>query len=139
MVVVSKRESDYMPMNTSNAEILTAAIEGFESQKRRIDEQIAQLKQMLDGKQPQTAGAPAAAGRKRRKMSAAARARISEAQRKRWAATKQPATHAAAPKKRKLSAAGRKRIIAATKARWARVRAEREKPAAKRTGKAATA
>jgi formate dehydrogenase assembly factor FdhD len=34
------------------AEILEAAIEGFEAQKRRIDEQIAQVRQLLKGVQP---------------------------------------------------------------------------------------
>src|ERR1035441_1303835 len=31
-----------------NTEIINAAIEGFESQKRRIDDQIAELRAMLD-------------------------------------------------------------------------------------------
>jgi hypothetical protein len=64
-------------------------------------------------------------------MSPAARARIAEAQRKRWAASKkpsQPSTQAAAPKpKRKLSAAGRRAIIAATKKYWALKRSEAAK------------
>src|ERR1035441_5210823 len=36
-----------MPTHKLTAEILNAAIEGFESQKRRIDVQIAELRQML--------------------------------------------------------------------------------------------
>ena len=61
-------------------------------------------------------------------MSAAARARISEAQRKRWAESKkaQAAPEAVKPK-RKLSAAGRKAIAAAAKNRWAAKRAEAAK------------
>ena len=39
-----------MPTQKLTAEILAAAIEGFEAQKRRIDEQIAQVRQMLDGR-----------------------------------------------------------------------------------------
>ena len=38
-----------MPTPKLTAEILAAAIEGFEAQKRRIDGQIAELRQMLDG------------------------------------------------------------------------------------------
>jgi hypothetical protein len=73
-----------MPTKLAN-EIITAAIEGFESQKAQIDAQIAELRQMLTGRPAETAAAPEPAKRKRRKMSAAGRARIAEAQRKRWA------------------------------------------------------
>jgi len=38
-----------MPTKLSN-EIITAAIEGFESQKAQIDAQIAELRQMLSGR-----------------------------------------------------------------------------------------
>lgn len=112
--------------NKFTPELIHAAIEGFQYQKRRLDEQIADLRQMLDGNAPEPAAVSEPRRRGRRKMSAAARARISEAQRKRWAQAKGSATpaKAAAKPKRKLSAAGRKRIIEATKARWARVRAE---------------
>jgi hypothetical protein len=58
-----------------------------------------------------------------RKMSAAARKKISLAQEVRWAkhAASKSATSTAKPK-RKMSAAGRKRIAAAQRARWAKVR-----------------
>jgi hypothetical protein len=109
-------------------EIITAAILGFEEQKRHIDTKIAELRAVLSGGRSETASSLDAPKRKRRKMSAAARARIAEAQRKRWAASKkmsQPSTPAAAPKpKRRLSAAGRRAIIAATKKRWALKRSE---------------
>ncbi len=119
--------------NKLTPEILTAAIEGFESQKRRLDEEIAELRQMLDGNQSQVAVPAQPTKRKRRRMSAAARARIAEAQRRRWAESKKHQSPSKSPSetskpKRKLSAAGRKRIIEATKARWARVRAEAAKP-----------
>jgi hypothetical protein len=115
-------------------EILTAAIDGFEIQKARIDAQIAEIRQLLEGAPAPVAvasektSAPASA--KRRKISKAGRAAISAAQRKRWAdSKKQPAAVAPKPK-RKLSAAGRKAIIAATKKRWAAKRAEAAKQAA---------
>jgi hypothetical protein len=123
-------------------EVITAAIQGFETQKVHIDSRIAELRAMLDGN---TEAAPTAATppRKRRKMSAAARKRIAAAQRKRWAeAKKQPATRsqAAAPapkRKRRLSAAGRKHIIEATKRRWALVRAQKQAGARQKSARKA--
>src|ERR1035441_9086306 len=66
-------------------EIITAAILGFEEQKRHINTKIAQLRAMLSGGPVEPASSLEAPKRKRRKMSAAARARIAEAQRRRWA------------------------------------------------------
>jgi hypothetical protein len=71
-----------------------------------------------------------------RTLSADARRRISLAQKRRWAksrnGSKQAAMTASAPVKRtrKISAAGRKRIAAATRARWAKFRAAKKKSAA---------
>src|SRR5437899_2345107 len=72
--------------------------------------------------------APPLQGRKRRRFSAETRARMAEAQRKRYAATKK--VNEAPPakvvtKKHTLSAAGRKRIIEATKRRWAKYRSKK--------------
>jgi hypothetical protein len=123
-----------MPTKLDN-EILAAAIEGFEAQKKHIDTQIAEIRQKLGGGGAEPAATPGP-GRKRRKMSAAGRKRIAEAQRKRWAASRKESAAPAkaakteAPKpKRRLSAAGRKRIIEATKKRWAAVRAAAAKAA----------
>jgi hypothetical protein len=72
---------------------------------------------------------------KRRKMSAAARAKIAAAQKVRWAKVKgakvdvvaEPGVKSSAPKnKRKMSAEGRARLIAAQKARWAKFHAEKK-------------
>jgi hypothetical protein len=68
-------------------EILNAAIEGFESQKRRINSQIDELRQQLRGGRAETTEAPAAPAH-RRKMSAAGRRRIAAAQKARWAKIK---------------------------------------------------
>ena len=112
-------------------EILTAAIDGFEMQKTRIDARIAEIRQMLDGGSQSTAVTSELQRRKRRKISRAGRAAIAAAQRKRWAESKKHQATPEAPKpKRRLSAAGRRAIIAATKKRWAAKRAE----AAKQTG-----
>src|ERR1700716_4224354 len=58
-------------------------------------------------------------GGQRRALSAAARRKISLAQKARWAKQNGPA---AARPKRTMSAAGRRRIAAAQRARWAKVK-----------------
>ena len=115
-------------------EIINAAIEGFESQKRRIDSQIADLRQLLNGDRTEVAGTPRAPARKR-KISAAGRRRMAAAQKARWAKIRADAAAASSPavakpvkRRRKLSAAGRKAISEATKRRWALKRAEAQKP-----------
>lgn len=113
-----------MPAKLSN-ELILAAIEGFESQKKHIDTQIAELRQLQNGNRAESAATPQVRTRKHRKFSAAARRRMREAQQRRWAAVKgeKPAVAKAPARKRRLSAAGRKAIIAATKKRWALKRA----------------
>jgi hypothetical protein len=72
-----------------------------------------------------------------RKISAAGRARIAEAQRLRWAKVKGRSGHtksvaptnAKKPKKRTMSAAARKKIAAAQRDRWAKVKAAQKKAA----------
>jgi hypothetical protein len=65
----------------------------------------------------------AAAPKKRRKMSAAGRAKIAAGQKARWAKAKGQKMKQSQPKKRKMSAAARAKISAAAKARWAKVKA----------------
>jgi hypothetical protein len=120
-----------MPTQKLTNEIITAAILGFEEQKRHINTQIAELRGMQTGASAGTAAAPEPPKPKRRKMSAAGKKAIAEAQRKRWAASKAESA-GVTPKvvskpKRKLSAAGRKAIVAATKKRWALKRAQAAK------------
>ena len=108
-------------------EIITAAIDGFESQKTRIDAQIQELRAILSGSPAESAVSPEPAKGKRRKMSAAGRRAIAEAQRRRWAESKkhaEPIAPEPVKHKRKLSRAGRAAIVAATKKRWALKRAE---------------
>jgi hypothetical protein len=115
-------------------DILAAAIEGFEVQKKRLDTRIAELRQLLTGGNAEPTATPKPAGRRRR-ISAAGRKRMAEAQRKRWAAIKTPGAAAKTAKpvankpKRRLSAEGRQRIIDATKKRWAAVRAAHKRAA----------
>jgi hypothetical protein len=102
-------------------EIISAAIDGFEAQKRHIDEKILELGAMLPG----ASGKPAAAvtteavpQRKHRKFSAAARRRMREAQQHRWAKVRgesQPSTPSpvkAAKPKRQLTAAAKAKLVA---------------------------
>jgi hypothetical protein len=136
-----------MPTQKLTAEIINAAIEGFESQKLRIDSQIDELRQLLNAGPTEATAASGAPARKRT-MSAAGRRKIAAAQKARWAILKgegepvsSPATSKPTRKKRKLSAAGRKAISEATKKRWALKRAEDQKPlttAAKKAAKPST-
>jgi hypothetical protein len=114
-------------------EIITAAIAGFEEQKRHIDSEIAELRAVLSGGSAETA-TPEAPTRKRKNFSAAARRNVKEAQQRRWAAikgTSEPpsrATSKPGKPKRRISAEGMKRIIAATKKRWRLARAAKAQP-----------
>jgi hypothetical protein len=75
-----------MPRTDSirNHALLTAALEGLELQKKRIDEQIQEVRSLL-GKSPR--GRPAGSNSKRAagRLSPAARRRIAAAQKRRWA------------------------------------------------------
>ena len=80
-----------MPQTISvdNVSLLQAALEGLEMQKKRIEDQISEVRSMLRQKATGPAVAPAAVPApkkvRRRKLSSAARKRIAEAQKKRWA------------------------------------------------------
>jgi hypothetical protein len=116
-------------MATLDTETLRAALIGYQQQLDGIYARMAEIRRVLGAKAP-TGPAPSAKSHalKKRTISAAGRARIAAAQRKRWAeAKKQAAPSQPAKPKRRLSAAGRKAIIAATKKRWALIRAEKEK------------
>jgi hypothetical protein len=128
-----------MPTQRLTNEIITAAIEGFEAQKKRIDEQIAELRSLLTGV-PAKTPAPNAT-RKRGKFSDAARLRMKEAQQRRWARIKgesEPRTPAEVPAKpkRQMSEAGRRAIAEAARKRWAVKKAAKESPAPSATKKA---
>jgi hypothetical protein len=79
--------------------LLTAALEGLELQKQRIDEQIQEVRSLL-GKTPGRRGRPPGS--------------TNSGSTTNGSATKRPAT--------RLSAAARKRIAAAQKRRWAEYR-----------------
>jgi hypothetical protein len=117
------------PLVPTTNELLHYALIGLEQQKKNLDLKIAEIRQQMDPT-PSTPVKTAAPSTGRRTMSPEARARISAAQRKRWAASKKGATTAAvkAPtakatkKRRTLSPEARARIAAAQRKRWAAVR-----------------
>jgi hypothetical protein len=114
---------------TLSPEIIVAAITGFESQRQHIDSQIADLRALLHGGRPDTVAASHYG--QRRKVSATARKRMADGQRRRWAAAKglsEAATTTSPKRKRRLSAAGRAAIVAALKKRWALKRALAARP-----------
>ena len=67
--------------------LLTAALEGLELQKERIEEQIRKVRGLLGKRRTPRAAPVARAAEKpaKRRLSAAARKRIAAAQKKRWA------------------------------------------------------
>ncbi len=77
--------------SVKDSALLSAALEGLEAQKLRVEEQIRQVQAMLGkrrGRPPAATKSKAKAAEKpagRRKLSAAARKRIAIAQKKRWA------------------------------------------------------
>jgi hypothetical protein len=115
----------YNPAMITDASILRAALVGYQHEVDKLESKMAEIRQQLgirkDGRRI-SATSPAKAqpsGRRRPPLSAAARARIAEAQRKRWAAVhkqrgqKPPAAIATARKpKRRLSAEARAKLVA---------------------------
>ena len=80
----------------SDPTLLEAALEGLTLQKRRIDDQIAEIRAILGRRGPgrpakragetgETKGPAATKKRRRRRLSETARKRIAAAQKKRWA------------------------------------------------------
>jgi hypothetical protein len=82
-------------MPNVNQELLTAALEGLEIRKQRLEEQIAEVRSLLrssGGRARESEGQGQEEGQPRKRvLSAAARKRIAAAQRKRWAAAKKAA------------------------------------------------
>jgi len=138
-----------MPTQKLTPDIITAAIEGLEGRKTRLDGQIAELRALLSGGTAAdgatadgAASTQASAPRKRKKFSAGARKRMKEAQQLRWSKIRgesEPVAPVAPepPKaKRRISPEGMERIIAATKKRWRLAKAAKAQPAAKKAAPA---
>ena len=116
--------------------LLELALKGLQADRARIDDEIAEIKTQLNSggtiaKPDQTAsGVMAGQGQKKRTMSAAARKKISEAMKRRYADINK-----AKPKQVKqsrnggLTAAGRARLSELMRARWAAKRKASKKAA----------
>jgi hypothetical protein len=130
--------------------ILEVALNALETRKADLDGLIESARRQLGTRStaktsgfsvPELSGMPAATpvrrrGRRKRVMSAEARARIAEAQRQRWAASRKQGGSKAgakaagakaakakpAAKKRTMSPEARKRIAEAQRKRWAAVK-----------------
>jgi len=126
--------------------VLTAALEGLELQRQRLDARVDEVKRLLKSAgtsivttslETVTASSDAQV-RPRKKFSAATRKKMALAQKKRYAALKgqtEPEQAAAtqparAIRKRKLSAAGLANIRAAVAKRWAKAKSAKNAPVA---------
>jgi|ERR1039458_3924579 6-phosphogluconate dehydrogenase len=122
--------------------LLEMALVGYQAKRDEVVQKMADIERQLGA-----ASAPVVErtdeGKPKRRISAAGRRAIAEAQRKRWAASRKtaesPKTPEAPKAKRRLSKAGRAAIMAATKKRWALKRAEAAKAMSQRTAKSAPA
>jgi hypothetical protein len=136
---MAKRKGGLRGRSMGDADLLAAALVGYQQQRAETLGKIAEIQRQLGGRgagpaAPSTNGAEPARGR--RQMSAAGRKRIAAAQRKRWAAYRKAdkpeaekktgaVQKAAAKPMRRMSAAARKRIADAQKNRWAEARAKK--------------
>ena len=102
---------------------LDNALRELREKRSQAQVEIDKLDQIISGIESlNRAGASGKATKPKHTSSAAARRRISLAQKARWAKAK---GHAPKPK-RTISAAGKKRIAAAARARWAKFRAAKK-------------
>jgi len=95
-------------------------VSDLKAERNRIDRAISALEGLTSSSSPRRGRPPkakraAASGKHRRGMSAAARKRISEAMKKRWATWHGKS----APKRKAMSPAARKRLSEMMKRRWA--------------------
>jgi hypothetical protein len=108
--------------------LLELALKGLEAERAKIDDEIAQIRSQLNHGAVGAATAGSVTVPKKKTMSAAARKRISQAMKRRYAAMKNAAITASAPAKvnerpmgggSRLTAAGRKKLSDLMKKRWA--------------------
>src|SRR5579864_137057 len=112
---------------------LSGIMEQLKKERDRVERELSGLNAALAAFVNVYAGKSVPnTGRKRRKMSIAARKKVAAAQRARWAKVRkesQPVvatakTTGSAPAKRTMSASARRKIAAAQRLRWARVKAQ---------------
>src|SRR5258708_2669515 len=111
-----------------DAELLRAALVGYQYQSDMLTAKIAEIRVQLSGQTGQRHN-PAIADNSKRVVSPAGRRRMAEAQQRRWAefhkANGTPVKKTATQAKSKMSAAGRKRIAEAARKRWEVYRAQK--------------
>jgi hypothetical protein len=106
---------------------LSGIVKRLKDERGRVEKQLSALNSALTAFVGEYSGSKSNGTRT---MSAAARKKISRAQKARWAKRTAPKSKAPAKPKRTISAAGRKRIAAAQRARWAKAKAKaKPKPA----------
>ena len=111
-----------MDFSSLTPDIIAAAIAGYESRKKQIEQQIAILRATHGGVYN---SADVSTKRTHRTLSREGRARIAAAQKLRWAKMRgaRAPTEEVEPKPaRKLSSAGRRAIAEAARRRWAAAR-----------------
>src|SRR5262245_50539023 len=106
--------------------LLELALKGLEVERARLDGEINEIRLQISGRpngRVAEIGMPSSVpGRKRRRMSAAARRKISEAMKRRHAATRiamGQRVQQSKPARPGLTPAGRKKLSEMMKARWA--------------------
>jgi hypothetical protein len=106
-------------------------IQQLKKERTRLADELHRVTAALTafGKSYISGGNPKTANYTKRTISAAARKKISLAQKKRWAAARKESKPAAVAAKRTLSASARRKIAAAQKLRWAKSRAQAKKAA----------
>ena len=75
-----------------SSRLVELALKGLEAERARIETEIAEVRSRLDGSTGSTAIAVVTKRQTRRKMSVAARRRISEGMKARWAAYRKAAS-----------------------------------------------
>ena len=107
-----------MRKKADHSDLLSMALVGYESAKEAIDEKISKIKRMIDGGGRAISAAVEAytkdTPKKRRVLSAKARAAISKAQKKRWSEARKAATKTVKKVKAKV-----KKTVKAAKAKAA--------------------
>ena len=104
---------------------LSGVVQQLKKERDRAQEEVKGLNAALAA----LAGPKAGPARKRRTLSAAARRKMSLAQKARWARRTLGSQTATARPKRTMSAAARQKIASAQRMRWAKVRAKQQKKA----------
>ena len=115
---------------------LNSALQQLREERKQAQTHLEKLDQAISAVESLAGagtGAASAGSRGGRTLSAAARKRISDAQRARWAQRRKqngsvsaPGPRPVASARKPLSAAARRRIAAAQKARWAKFRSQQK-------------